>query len=74
MYSAFARHEGTLNSRRDASSLMRLAAGDERWEAPDPLPGCFPQNWCGTELNRPVTCMMFKAKVNVGRTSSPLSW
>ncbi|GFS52759.1 hypothetical protein TNCV_2995591 [Trichonephila clavipes] len=29
------RHEGTLNSRRDASPLVRLVEGEERWEAPD---------------------------------------
>ncbi|GFT57227.1 hypothetical protein TNCV_1692331 [Trichonephila clavipes] len=33
---------GTLNSRRAASSLVRLVAGDERWETPDPPPGCSP--------------------------------
>ncbi|GFW09752.1 hypothetical protein TNCV_868141 [Trichonephila clavipes] len=32
------RHEGTLNSRRAASPLVRLVEGDERWEAPDPPP------------------------------------
>ncbi|GFU74025.1 hypothetical protein TNCV_1641511 [Trichonephila clavipes] len=35
------RHEGTtLNSRRAASSPVSLVAGDERWETPDPPPGC----------------------------------
>ncbi|GFU06306.1 uncharacterized protein TNCV_4765991 [Trichonephila clavipes] len=29
------RHEGTLNSRRAASPLLRLVEGEERWEAPD---------------------------------------
>ncbi|GFT28120.1 uncharacterized protein TNCV_645031 [Trichonephila clavipes] len=29
------RHGGTLNSRRDASPLVRLVGGEERWEAPD---------------------------------------
>ncbi|GFS71135.1 transposable element Tcb1 transposase [Trichonephila clavipes] len=28
--------------RRAASLLVRLMVGDERWEAPDPPPGCFP--------------------------------
>ncbi|GFU62039.1 uncharacterized protein TNCV_717641 [Trichonephila clavipes] len=35
-------HGGILNSCRAASSLVRLVAGDERWEAPDPSPGCSP--------------------------------
>ncbi|GFW33302.1 hypothetical protein TNCV_2859791 [Trichonephila clavipes] len=48
------RHEGILSSRRAAIPLVRLLAGDERWEASDPL--CvLPQNWGGTELNRNVT-------------------
>ncbi|GFW15148.1 hypothetical protein TNCV_172951 [Trichonephila clavipes] len=34
------RHGGTLYSRRAASPLVRLVAGDERWEAPDPSPRC----------------------------------
>ncbi|GFU75108.1 uncharacterized protein TNCV_3172871 [Trichonephila clavipes] len=34
------RHEGTLNSRRAASPLMRLVDGEERWKAPDHPPGC----------------------------------
>ncbi|GFW54945.1 hypothetical protein TNCV_2785601 [Trichonephila clavipes] len=34
------RHGGTLNSRRAASLLVRLVAGDERWKAPNPPPGC----------------------------------
>ncbi|GFT09923.1 hypothetical protein TNCV_1113971 [Trichonephila clavipes] len=31
-----------LSSRRAASSLVRLVAGDERWETPDPPPRCSP--------------------------------
>ncbi|GFT86791.1 hypothetical protein TNCV_4163711 [Trichonephila clavipes] len=31
---------GTLNSRRAISPLVRLVAGDERWEASDPTPWC----------------------------------
>ncbi|GFW33066.1 uncharacterized protein TNCV_2109961 [Trichonephila clavipes] len=34
------RHRGTLSSRRAASPLVRLVAGDERWETPDPPQGC----------------------------------
>ncbi|GFU08973.1 uncharacterized protein TNCV_1318481 [Trichonephila clavipes] len=66
------RHGSTLNSRRAASSLVRLMAGDERWEAPDYPQGVFPQNWGGTELNRTVTCMVLKATANNRRTSSRL--
>ncbi|GFU70277.1 hypothetical protein TNCV_904191 [Trichonephila clavipes] len=33
---------GTLNSRQAASPLVRLVAGNEWWEAPDPSPGCSP--------------------------------
>ncbi|GFW96183.1 transposable element Tcb1 transposase [Trichonephila clavipes] len=36
------RHGGTLNSRRAASPLVRLVAGNKRWEAPNPPPGCSP--------------------------------
>ncbi|GFW31124.1 uncharacterized protein TNCV_2577061 [Trichonephila clavipes] len=35
-------HGGILNSHRGASPLVRLVAKDERWEAPDPPPGCSP--------------------------------
>ncbi|GFS77292.1 hypothetical protein TNCV_3758761 [Trichonephila clavipes] len=35
-------HGGTLNSRRATSPLVRLVAGDERWEDPDPPPWCSP--------------------------------
>ncbi|GFW92990.1 uncharacterized protein TNCV_4209261 [Trichonephila clavipes] len=38
------RHGGTLNSCRDASSLVRLLEGDERSEAPDPPTGCSLSN------------------------------
>ncbi|GFX13100.1 uncharacterized protein TNCV_2357561 [Trichonephila clavipes] len=43
------RHEGTLNSRRAASPLVKLVEGEEMWEAPDHLQGVLPQNWGGTE-------------------------
>ncbi|GFW20107.1 hypothetical protein TNCV_2320481 [Trichonephila clavipes] len=33
---------GTLNSNRATSLLVRMVAPDERWEAPDPPPGCSP--------------------------------
>ncbi|GFV30349.1 uncharacterized protein TNCV_98241 [Trichonephila clavipes] len=67
------RHEGTLNSRRAASPLVRLVEGDERWEALTLPQGVLPQNFGGTELNRTVTCMVIKAKANDRRTSRPLS-
>ncbi|GFV22200.1 hypothetical protein TNCV_2674421 [Trichonephila clavipes] len=35
-------HGGTLNIRRATSSLVKLVAGNERWENPDPPPGCSP--------------------------------
>ncbi|GFS61207.1 hypothetical protein TNCV_3104681 [Trichonephila clavipes] len=38
-------HGGTLNSRRAASPLMRLVAGDQRWETPDCPPGCPPSKF-----------------------------
>ncbi|GFW62298.1 uncharacterized protein TNCV_913101 [Trichonephila clavipes] len=53
------RHEGTLNSRRAASPLERLAEGEEWWEAPD-----HPQDWGETQLDHSVTCMMLKATAN----------
>ncbi|GFU92383.1 transposase [Trichonephila clavipes] len=37
-----ARDGGTLNSRRAASSLVRLMEEKYRWEAPGPTPGCSP--------------------------------
>ncbi|GFV49841.1 uncharacterized protein TNCV_1391231 [Trichonephila clavipes] len=49
------RHGGPLNSRRAASPLVKLVAGGERREARDPFPGCSPQSWSGTELNRTLT-------------------
>ncbi|GFX46480.1 hypothetical protein TNCV_4549191 [Trichonephila clavipes] len=63
---------GTLNSRRAASFLVRLVAGDERWETPDPTPGCSPSKLGITELNCTVNCMVLKAMVNDRRISSPL--
>ncbi|GFX19356.1 uncharacterized protein TNCV_3014951 [Trichonephila clavipes] len=37
-------HGGTINSRRAASSLVRLTEGEERWEASDHPHGVLPQN------------------------------
>ncbi|GFT48446.1 uncharacterized protein TNCV_3131731 [Trichonephila clavipes] len=38
-------HEGTLNSRRAASPLVRLVELEEGWEAPAHPKGVLPQNW-----------------------------
>ncbi|GFW22069.1 uncharacterized protein TNCV_1632031 [Trichonephila clavipes] len=62
---------GILNSHRAASPLMRLVV-DERWEVPDPPPGCSASKLGRTELNRTVPCMVLEAKANDRRTSSPL--
>ncbi|GFW84670.1 hypothetical protein TNCV_2597151 [Trichonephila clavipes] len=35
-------HGGTINSRRAANPLVRLVVGDERLEAPEPTPRCYP--------------------------------
>ncbi|GFW67085.1 transposable element Tc3 transposase [Trichonephila clavipes] len=51
------RHGGTLNSRRALSPLVRLVAGEERWEVSGHLQGFLTLNWGGTEQNRIVTCM-----------------
>ncbi|GFX45290.1 hypothetical protein TNCV_2095751 [Trichonephila clavipes] len=48
------------------------AIGQERWEAPDPLPAVLSQNWGGTEINRTVTCMVLNAMANDSHTSSPI--
>ncbi|GFT86004.1 cullin-4A [Trichonephila clavipes] len=56
--------EGTLNSRRATSPLVRLVKGEERWEAPDHRKGVLPQNWGETELNRSVTCTVLKSTAN----------
>ncbi|GFV61185.1 hypothetical protein TNCV_856551 [Trichonephila clavipes] len=70
MYSAFAQLWGTLNNRQAASPLVRLVAGDERWETPDPPAGCSPSE-LGT-VYRTVICIVLNAKSNDMRTSSPL--
>ncbi|GFX32421.1 uncharacterized protein TNCV_2173411 [Trichonephila clavipes] len=52
------------NACREASPLVWLVEGVERWEAPDPPPGVFPQNWGGNEPNYTITCMVLKATAN----------
>ncbi|GFW24280.1 hypothetical protein TNCV_605301 [Trichonephila clavipes] len=64
-------HEGTLNRRRIASSLVKLVEVEEKWE-PLTTPGCSPLKLGGTVLNRTVTCMVLKTTANDRRTSSPL--
>ncbi|GFY02473.1 uncharacterized protein TNCV_3503541 [Trichonephila clavipes] len=54
---------------RDASLLLRLVEGEERWEAPDHLHGVL-QNWGETELNHSDTCMVLKAMTNNRRHSA----
>ncbi|GFW72776.1 hypothetical protein TNCV_1266191 [Trichonephila clavipes] len=66
------RHWAVLNSRRDASFLVRLVEREEKCEVPNHLQGALPQNWGGTESNRTGTCMMLKATVSDKNTSSPL--
>ncbi|GFT29530.1 hypothetical protein TNCV_2020911 [Trichonephila clavipes] len=64
------RHEGTLNSHRAASPLVRLVEGSL-----SPLPqGCSPTKlgWNRAEKNDTVTCMVLKATVTDRRTSSSL--
>ncbi|GFW06844.1 uncharacterized protein TNCV_3289431 [Trichonephila clavipes] len=55
------RHVGTLNSRRVANSLGRLADREERWEVSEHPQGVLPQNWSETKLNRSAICMVLKA-------------
>ncbi|GFT84045.1 paramyosin [Trichonephila clavipes] len=43
---------GTLKSRQAASPFVRLAEGEEKWEAPDHLQGVLPLNWRENEPNR----------------------
>ncbi|GFW94574.1 hypothetical protein TNCV_4246151 [Trichonephila clavipes] len=62
------RHRGTLNS----NPLVNSVKGEERWKFPDHIQSVPPQNWDGTEPNRPVTHMVLKAAANDRRTYSPL--
>ncbi|GFX20443.1 hypothetical protein TNCV_3488011 [Trichonephila clavipes] len=65
-------HGGTLNSHRVESPLVRLVTGNDRWEAPDPPPGCPPTKlgWNRAKLY----CHMYGAQGygSDRRTSSPL--
>ncbi|GFT45084.1 hypothetical protein TNCV_2861081 [Trichonephila clavipes] len=64
--------EGTLNSRQAASSLVRLAEGEERPEAPEPPRVFSLKIGGGAKLKRIVTCIVLKATDNDRCTSSPL--
>ncbi|GFU17172.1 uncharacterized protein TNCV_1854081 [Trichonephila clavipes] len=63
-------HGGILNSCRATSPLVWLVEGEERWETPGHPLGFLPLNWCVTEQNRTVTCMVLKAKTNDRRKNS----
>ncbi|GFY32235.1 cullin-4A [Trichonephila clavipes] len=67
------RHGGTLNSRRAASPLVRLAEKEEMLDAPDHSQNVFHQTCGGTELNCTVTCMLFKAKAKDRRKNLALA-
>ncbi|GFV50017.1 hypothetical protein TNCV_2372601 [Trichonephila clavipes] len=54
------RHGGTLNSRRAASPFVLLVAGDERWDAPDPPPGCSPSKLGWNRAN--AYCHLYDAQ------------
>ncbi|GFT49341.1 hypothetical protein TNCV_4583191 [Trichonephila clavipes] len=51
-YSVPSRNGDTLNSRRAACPIVRLAEEEKRWESPDPSPGCSPSKleWNRTKL------------------------
>ncbi|GFV66381.1 hypothetical protein TNCV_1478451 [Trichonephila clavipes] len=76
------RYGGTLNSRRAASSLVRLEEGKERFlgllhnvgvEEVYVMPLVLSQIWGRTEQNHTVTCMVLKAKANDRRKILALS-
>ncbi|GFT37795.1 hypothetical protein TNCV_4128681 [Trichonephila clavipes] len=72
MYSTFAAG-GYSNSCRPANPLVMLVEGEEKWEVPDPSPGCSPSKLRWNQAkNCTVTCMVPKATANDSRTSSPL--
>ncbi|GFW30887.1 uncharacterized protein TNCV_2939891 [Trichonephila clavipes] len=54
----------SFNSRRAASSLVRLVEGEERWEDSDNPQSFLPLNRGEIEPNRTVTCMALKATTN----------
>ncbi|GFX92745.1 hypothetical protein TNCV_4876021 [Trichonephila clavipes] len=70
------RHGVTLNNRRAASPLVRYVEGEESRKpsrevgervevgGSGPSHAVLAQNWCGTESNSTVTCMVLKTKAN----------
>ncbi|GFU03298.1 hypothetical protein TNCV_3338241 [Trichonephila clavipes] len=63
--------EGIKNSRRAASSFVRLVEGEETWKNTLTSQGILPQNRDRTELNRTVACTMLKATGNDRCTFNP---
>ncbi|GFX48769.1 uncharacterized protein TNCV_3479531 [Trichonephila clavipes] len=60
------RHDGTLNSRRDASPLVRLVEGEERSGSPRLHIQCvLPQNWNRIEQNRTASCSKLRLTTGV---------
>ncbi|GFT63594.1 uncharacterized protein TNCV_870521 [Trichonephila clavipes] len=47
---------GSLNSRRDSSSLVKLVEGEDRWDESSHYQGFLPQNWGRTEPDQPAWC------------------
>ncbi|GFV35212.1 uncharacterized protein TNCV_620081 [Trichonephila clavipes] len=66
------RYGDTLNSRRDASSLVRLVEEEERWEATGHSPSVLLHNWGEIKPNRTVTYMVFKTTANDRLECCPL--
>ncbi|GFU36486.1 cullin-4A [Trichonephila clavipes] len=52
-------HGGILNSHKSSP----VVGGRKSWRPLHPQ-GILPQNWCGTEQNRTVTCLILKPKAN----------
>ncbi|GFV94648.1 uncharacterized protein TNCV_3827151 [Trichonephila clavipes] len=63
---------GTLNSHQAESPLVRLVEEEKRGKALKGFAGVLPQNWCGTQPNRTVTCMVLKATAYDKHSSSSL--
>ncbi|GFY03262.1 hypothetical protein TNCV_1172221 [Trichonephila clavipes] len=61
----FSWHGGTPNNRRAASPLMRLVAGDERWEAPDLPPVCSPSKF-GWNRAKPYGHLLSRLRPTTG--------
>ncbi|GFY27287.1 hypothetical protein TNCV_2069071 [Trichonephila clavipes] len=66
-------HGDTLNSHRAASPLVRLAGGEERWEASDHPQDVLPQNWSEAQQDHIAIYMVLKTKTNDRRKYQPLA-